>query len=278
MTGKRLLAYFGHHKCGSTWISSILTEVSNFLGLKDGVVHDEHMFNYDLNNFVKKNNILFISYTNASIKYIENLPKFRGFHVVRDPRDIVVSAYYSHLYSHPTDRSEKLAVLKEKLKVVTASEGLLLEMDFLKNVLTQMETWDYEASNILEIKMEEMIGNPYESFMDIFNFLGIHCKKEGFINYSNFLFKKAFNKVNRNLFPGYLFNPPPEKLLQIIHRNRFSQKSGGRKRGQEDIQNHYRKGIAGDWKNHFEKKHIDYFKERYNNLLIQLGYENSLNW
>ncbi len=41
---------------------------------------------------------------------------------------------------------------------------------------------------------------------------------------------------------------------------------------------HVRKGIKGDWSNYFTNKHKEIFKKNAGNQLIQLGYENDLNW
>jgi hypothetical protein len=39
-----------------------------------------------------------------------------------------------------------------------------------------------------------------------------------------------------------------------------------------------RKGIAGDWKNHFSEKHKDLFKQLCGEALIRSGYEKNLEW
>ena len=38
MSHKRLLAYYGHHKCATIWLSGILRSVCKRLGLKFGLV------------------------------------------------------------------------------------------------------------------------------------------------------------------------------------------------------------------------------------------------
>ena len=63
-------------------------------------------------------------------------------------------------------------------------------------------------------------------------------------------------------------NEGNKKLGKILYKKRFSVFSGGRKPGQENEKNHFRKGIAGDWINHFNEDHKKYFKEKYNHLLI----------
>ena len=40
----------------------------------------------------------------------------------------------------------------------------------------------------------------------------------------------------------------------------------------------FRKGVIGDWKNHFTEEHKQAFKEMCGRELIDLGYEKDLNW
>ena len=67
-------------------------------------------------------------------------------------------------------------------------------------------------------------------------------------------------------------------LRDIVHRHRFEVKAGGRTPGEEDRSSHYRRGQSGDWVNHFEPVHVEAFKERYNDLLLLLGYETDPDW
>lgn len=64
------------------------------MGLKHAYLHRETMFSHNLKEFVNRERIDCISYVNADFKYVKELDGLRGFHVVRDPRDIVVSAYF----------------------------------------------------------------------------------------------------------------------------------------------------------------------------------------
>lgn len=52
----------------------------------------------------------------------------------------------------------------------------------------------------------------------------------------------------------------------------FERLSGGRTRGREDPASHYRKGIVGDWRNHFDQEALEAFDAEAGDLLGELGY------
>jgi len=67
----------------------------------------------------------------------------------------------------------------------------------------------------------------------------------------------------------------------IIRRtvDHFSMSSDtGRKQGEEDRSSFIRKGIAGDWKNHFTPETARVFNELAGDMLIKLGYEQDDSW
>lgn len=291
---KPLLAYFGHHKAGTTWILRIINAICLEINMKHKHFHSPKMFNFNLIKFVTEKNLDFISYTNADINYIRPiLHNTKGFHVVRDPRDVVISAYFSHLHSHPNTMWPELADYRKRLSGISKDKGLLLLMDYIKNVkldgveldlLGNMKTWDYSLPNILELKFEELISNPYGKFIEILRFLDIldetNNKSKNIIV---FFLKKILSRF------AYISHIPlkvkpashkilPWRALSIVYEHDFIWISKGRTPGQEDVKSHFRKGTPGDWKNHFKEKHKEKFKNNFNDLLIKLGYEFDDNW
>ncbi|MGB5772417.1 MAG: sulfotransferase domain-containing protein, partial [Crocosphaera sp.] len=170
---KQLLCFFGHHKCGTQWIQGILREVCQDMGLIYSHAYSAEKFNDDLEEFIKQKKCDIFSYTNAKCQYVEKLKNFRGFHVIRDPRDIVVSAYFSHLYSHPVEQSIRLKEERETLQKMSKHEGLIQEIEFNQGTLEAIGDWNYHQENVMEIKMEDLTINSYAIFVDIFRFLGI---------------------------------------------------------------------------------------------------------
>src|SRR5437764_11196712 len=123
MTRKPVVGYFGHHKCASGWIVDILQQVTRDAGLRHLLVTDESApsgqglltveltrYGSNLNRTQIDRSMLrshvedvapdFVSSRTADREQLDQLRPIRSFHVYRDPRDIVVSGYFSHRYSH----------------------------------------------------------------------------------------------------------------------------------------------------------------------------------
>jgi len=281
---KNAMIYFGHHKCATQYICGVIKSLCKILGLLFNQTHfsaDKLPYNYHLKSPWNKkvysvpiptleSGIDFMGYTNASDKILECLKSIdhKGFHVIRDPRDIVVSGYFSHKYSHPIDKAPWIAEHRE--------EGMLLELDYCSLYFERLATWNFEIPHIYETTYEKLIKNPYNEFCNIFTFLGIQILTFNPLVLGNdvtrIFFKKYLGIYIRKKYCVSAFN-----LKRILNRHEFTKKAK-RPKGEEDPKSHYRKGIAGDWKNYFIPKLKSAFKERWGELLIKLGYEKDFEW
>lgn len=280
MKERQVLAYFGHHKCGSTWIASILAETCRRMRMNYAYFHSSYMFQERLDVFVAEHQLDALTYANAKIAHVKHMSSFRGFHVVRDPRDLLVSAYFSHLYSHPTKDWPALEEHRQQLQRVSKEEGLLLEMQFSKVVFDDLDSWDYAQPNVFEMKLETLAYDPYEPLIQVFSFLGILDERYGVKAYLSCATSQKIRGIMKQIAPLVIV---PGKisihdLLAIIYRNRFSAKTGGRAQGKEDVTSHYRKGVPNDWMNHFTPAVRQQFKNEYQELLLMLGYETTADW
>ncbi|MEM1126728.1 MAG: sulfotransferase [Bacteroidota bacterium] len=295
-----LYTYFGHHKCASSWIWAILAQICREAGLVHKIMVDpltptghgpltdymaDQIPRHDLGRYLEQRGYDFVSFVTADMEMVEALRMpFKGFHVIRDPRDIIVSAYFSHRNSHPTDNLPHLAAHRERLKSVSKEEGLFLEMEFSGQELRDLGDWNYQHPDILELKMEEVTRHPYESFVRIFEFLDL-LRWE-----SDFLAKDRVQTFLQGLMNRLSFRAPHwqrlrrpmrptgDIVLGRVYDNRFEKKAGGRAKGKADAKSHYRKGKAGDWRNHLTPAHIAHFKETYPGLVSTLGYETDESW
>ena len=285
-TKKGLVAAFGHHKCASMWVHSICEQVSLELGIRLGSVFLERDFGGDLGRYARDEKIGFLLYGNADFQQVQRLPldETRAFHYVRDPRDIVVSAYFSHRNSHSTDAWPELIEYRERLRACSKEEGLFLELDFRSEQFQEMQSWQDHADDgsIRTYKIEDVIASPYQTFLEIFSYLGL--LDEEYYSPSNrlrFLLAKTSSRFEHLMgmhLPRGVRAIPPERLLGIVYERDFSKLSGGRKKGQADPTSHYRSGVHGDWVNHFTVEHLQLFKEHYGSLVLQYGYESDPDW
>jgi hypothetical protein len=298
-------AYFGHHKCASTWVWQIVDRVSREIGLRHYLVLDEkapegrgpltglvpggpggRMATFErraLRGAADAAGVEFVSCITSDREQAEALAPAKAFHVIRDPRDILVSAYFSHRNSHPTDGLPHLAEHRERLRAASKEDGLLLEMDFSAGAMRDLAEWDYRRPEILEVRMEELSAKPYEGFVEIFSHLDLlpadePTRAKALLGVWS---RRLLNRLAYRRHLERLRRPMPataEILLGAVYAQRFEAQTKGRRAGAEDQNSHYRKGVAGDWVNHFGDEHVDAFKERYGDLVVRLGYETSDDW
>jgi hypothetical protein len=277
-------AYYSHHKCATGWTNSILRELCFHLGLRHRTAHGPQQYGEagGLKEWVARRNVEFLAYTNAEISEAKQLPQHRGVHVVRDPRDVIVSAYFSHLNSHPTDQWPELERHRDALQSLSKEEGLLKEIEFSRPFLMAMREWDYEQESVLEMKMEELTAEPGASFGRALQHLGLFCREAArqagtlkkFRQYGNRGLYKAHHEFPLPLPPRFQKEKAvhPDVLDAILDAHRFERMADGRSKGEADPESHYRKGKPGDWKNHFTDRVAQSFQKTYGDIVRRLGY------
>lgn len=242
------------HKTGSQWIRRIAKDarVLKYSGLKDHHYqsfmpggHDPRPVNersfdepFPERTFVTP---LYIDYDNY--RRIPKPESSRGFFVTRDPRDIVVSWYFSSLYSHRL--MGDLSDVRGTLSDLDMPTGLRYSIRHLADfgVFDAQRSWSKSQSDptVIVVRFEDLIGPGYlEEFRELFD----HCRI-----------------------------PIPDDELPALLETHSFEKLSGRSQGSDDPQAHFRKGIAGDWKNHFDSDVESEFLSVTGDLLDVLGYE-----
>lgn len=286
-----MFGFLGHHKCATMWIFYITFDMASHLGFRIGFYETAKVFGYDFERNVRHKNVEYFAYINAEKQYVPTMPNDRMFHIIRDPRDIAVSSYFSHLKSHSTRGWPELDLHRRNLARLSKEEGFFADMEFCKRLPTNgheirlfqsMLEWDYTYPNVMEVRYEDMIQNPIQFMTNIFHFFG-WIDDRSFDSSESMIYKLKvlINMALVKYRSPWLFRRKSlttKTVRNIIENHNFVKKTKGRLPGQEKQNHHYRKGISGDWKNHFTEKHKKYFKENYNDLLIKLGYEENENW
>ncbi|MBE9594687.1 MAG: sulfotransferase domain-containing protein [Proteobacteria bacterium] len=250
------------HKTASQWIHKILSDrkIYQYSGLKPYHYQSCLPEKVDMRKLLERSfDTPFPERTIVSPIYIafdnyNNIPKpktYRSFFVTRDPRDIVVSNYFSRKYSHSLN--PRIEPLRQQLRACSGvKEGLLVMINWLEEdgTFQALRSWnkaERKDEGVMLVSYEALVGHDSD-------------------------------KVFEDLFSHLQIDIPKDVLSELLKDYNFNSLSEGRKTGEEDIHSHYRKGISGDWKNYFDQQVTNEFKRITGDLVYILGYERNVRW
>lgn len=259
-----LVTHFSYHKCMTVFFMRI------FQGICDQMNwHFEKFLTHEMDRFIKVanqykgNQILTIGNVLTDLSTLPN--HFVGSHIIRDPRDLLISGYKYHLWCTETWAVEPLTErLKGIIKLnsfpidieidglsyqklinsVDMETGLKIELNWRRFSFVHMMDWDYNHPMIMELRYEEIFGNEVPLFEKLFHHYGFD---------------------NKLVDIG----------LQFVERYSFENQ---KKYGNTGENKHLSTGESGQWKNYFFDELKEIFKERYQKLLENLAYEHDDSW
>jgi lipopolysaccharide transport system ATP-binding protein len=230
-----------HHKAGSQWINRILHALAY-----DRIVMPNRVNAQFLDDPIRPGKIYPTVYvTREQFESVTVPPGSRRFVVIRDLRDTLVSVYFSVKVSHKIE-SVWMREYRARLHSTSVGDGLMLLLDTWLPTIATIQ-WSWVASGEELIKYEELLERDEEILARV---LLRHCR----------------------------LPVAPDRFREVVLANRFETWTSGRRRGTEDLNSHERKGVAGDWKNHFTDEVAKAFKDRYGSLLVAAGYETGFGW
>lgn len=236
-----------HHKTGTVWLLSIFKEIckkhsiSLYLSQHKGYYPREGFYFCEHSDFsYVGNGVYFHEHSDFNFSIFKKA--YRGVHLIRDPRDVIVSGCFYHkvsgeMWLHQGLEEFDGLTYQEKLNSYSSlDDQLLFEMAHSsKTVINRMLKWDYCNPAFFELKYEDLIvDTDLRLFHEVFVFLGFDGKT------IPYLLKIAFDN---SVFSGELKT------------------------------NHIRSGKTGQWKEYFKPVHIKRFYELFGDSLTRLGYE-----
>ncbi|WP_196279134.1 sulfotransferase domain-containing protein [Catellatospora vulcania] len=284
-----LLVYSGRHKAASSWSRAILREAAALLGLNMlTVIAPEQWAPYgSLAELVRQERVDLLSLTNIEQRHYETLPPRRTVNVIRDPRDIVVSGYFSHRNTHGVHALgvtwHELIDHRKRLLELDVPDGLLEEIEFSGYFLDHMNTWDYHQPEVLELKMEDQISDQIGVWTRIFEHYGLLVPPRAlgeWVRTAAIRWRLPALRAEpgdarlRRALPAFTLRRLPRSFVPLaLDHYTFTRLSySDRRPGDVDEMNHYRNGVPGDWRNHFTERHRKAFRARYGDLAERLGY------
>ncbi|NEU14308.1 hypothetical protein G3T14_19565 [Methylobacterium sp. BTF04] len=149
-----------HHKCASRWMIAYLAKTAD--------INARSFTSVDRTDLIRPSEADWCLFGNSAYETAASRKLF-GIHIVRNPLSILLSAYYSHLTSHPTDGWSKLERHRAVLRSANLVDGLYLTLAFLEqdNIndgavgpLYALRRWDYSDPRFLVVRMEDAVGDP----------------------------------------------------------------------------------------------------------------------
>jgi lipopolysaccharide transport system ATP-binding protein len=229
-----------HWKAGSQWVRAVLTAAA-----PGRVVSPDH----DPEWFFKTPKVPGRVYTpvyetrQSFRRAVAEDADQRTFLLIRDPRDTAVSWYFSHRYSHGLEDAS-VGETRAILGRLDKTEGLaLIISNHLRDAIDIQTSWI--ETGVRVFKYEDLRADQQGEFGKLLEFCRIDL--------------------------------PEKRRRAIIARNSFERKTWWRF-GRENVKSHLRKGVSGDWKNHFCPRLKKLFKDLYGEVLIRSGYEGGSGW
>jgi len=175
-------------------------------------------------------------------------PGDRALVIVRDPRDLIVSWAYSATYSHFSNWD------------IRTIRPVLLNLDLQGRLRIALHHFCWRAP-------------IYHSWVELVRLR--ETQSEYFTTYER-LVERSFEEF-QNILAFFQLAVPAERLHDVLKRHSFQARSG-RPKGQSNVLSHYRRGVAGDWRNYFDREFGELFEGALPGLLTDFQYELSAKW
>ncbi len=224
------LALLTHHKCATNWLLSYAEDICKSNDLK--------MFQTYLSNLSAPPGHDIHVFTNASFEFLS--PQIgRAVHVIRNPMDIVVSAYHSHKVTHSLSGWPALYLQRQLLLSENEHDGQHLTLAFLERddffagavgPLHALRHWNFSDDRFVTLRMEDLVLSPGD----------------------------LLGPSVRAVFPDVIMPTDVDHSFEALT---------GRRPGQLDTASHYRSGLANQWQEALAPSIIRYIRAHYAPLL-----------
>jgi len=226
------MLFVGHHKCASSLTGKYVREFC--------AINNLSFFGSSKGNALpsSRHEVSFLG--NASYPFLAERITGGGVHIIRNPLNVVQSAYYSHLRLHHTVGLPILAAQREVLEQCSADEGKALTVAFCERndfypstpgPLCALRQWNFDDNRFTTVRMED-----FGDRMDL----------------------ALAGAIGENA-ARYTW-PEPQAFT-------FRAMSGGREPGMIDEHSPYRSGQPDAWRTELPKAIISYIRGHYRPML-----------
>lgn len=240
-----LIVVCTHHKTGSVWMANIFRAIKRHEKL--------HLHSKAQVDLPPNTDIFLQDHSKVDLKALQaRFPErgVRAVHVVRDPRDVIISGGFYHVKTvekwanNPKKEYGGKSYRQAIAALPTDHEKLVFEMDHTGGkTIREMLAWDYKNDIVFEARYEDLIvDRDLKLFKPMMEFLGFQGER----------LEMALKFVRElSLFGGAAGSDPAD---------------------------HIRSGEGRQWVNVFTPELKAAFQSRFPEALQRLGYEGGATW
>lgn len=234
-----LVAVCTHHKTGTVWMASVFRAAKRHFRLK---LHSgaQSALPDDTDIFLQDHSKVDLGELRATAA--RRGRSVRAIHVIRDPRDVVISGCFYHVKTTEkwANKPKPMFGGKSYREAIAAMandhDKLVFEMENAGGkTIADMVAWDYHDSDVFEAKYEDLIDDrEFQFFKPMMEFVGF----------------KGENLA---------------KMLEVVRDNSLFGAAAGNE--------HVRSGESRQWQRTFTPALRAEFEKRFPDALAKLGYQ-----
>lgn len=256
MTGTppRLIAIGTHHKTGTVW----MRRVFNFFTDRRDIPRIRVSGPRDEGAIPADGRAVVVSWDSAFSPELLARSDLRGLHMIRDPRDVLISGLRYHQIAPPSGEKWLHAPrsdlggssYQQHLRTRrTLHDRFIFEMENMHaDTLASMLAWDYGRTNFRELRYEELIADrDCSQFSDHLDFLGLTGEDK-------------------------------ETALDCYWQNSLFGGMAKREDRPRRVSLHIQSGETAQWVDRLPRSVARAYADRHGQALIDLGYETGTDW
>jgi len=225
-----------HHKAMTTYFNAVL----RFFAYASGYTYEKVLLNQP-----RPSSKVVLS-NHGKVDFAA-LGKYRAVHLMRDPRDMIVSGYHYHKWTNETwahRPDDKGMSYQQKLNTVDTTTGLFMEIDHFTFFYRELlENWDMNNPDMLEVSYEALMGPERDRhYKEIFAFFG---------------------SKGDQLQMGI-------DLMRLFEAKR---RTGSGSDAKQAKNSHIRSGRSEQWRKELEPQHLAYIEAQLGPVLRKFGYD-----
>ncbi|SFJ38951.1 sulfotransferase domain-containing protein [Jannaschia pohangensis] len=251
----RIFCVGTHHKTGTIWMRSVFRALAQAIGVADHIVFPASGL-----KFVPPSDRVFLfQWTSRFPQAVLDRPDARVLHVIRDPRDVLLSGMRYHLTS---DHAEEAFLHEARddlggqsyqqhlAQLPDDTARLMFEMQGKHaETLADMLAWDYARPNGIEARYEDLMADT-------------DCR--------------GFREHLRNLG---LTEPEVERGMALFWQMSLFGGQAKGTRAKARMASHVSHGGVAQWRDLLPRAVAEAYAETHGAALVQLGYEDHpTNW